>query len=66
MTTALGLRHVGATLALAGLVAVAICRFTPVSWFPWDVAASAGLTSLGFLLMHLGLRSRNPERPTDE
>jgi hypothetical protein len=44
------LRGVGATLLIAGVIAAAVARITPVAWFPWDILVAVGLFGAGCAL----------------
>jgi uncharacterized membrane protein len=44
------LRGVAATLLIAGVIAAAVARVTPVSWFPWDILVALVLFGAGCAL----------------
>ena len=41
------LKGVAATLLIAGVIAAAVARVTPVTWFPWDILVAFVLFSAG-------------------
>ena len=44
------LRGAAATLVIAGVIAAAVARVTPVSWFPWDILVALVLFGAGCVL----------------
>jgi uncharacterized membrane protein SirB2 len=49
---------VAGVLLVAGVVAFAVFRFTPFSWFPWDMVAAAVLFLAGCGLGLMAKRMR--------
>ena len=41
------LKGVTATLLIAGVIAAAVARVTPVTWFPWDILVAFVLFGAG-------------------
>ena len=51
--------RIAAVLVILGMVALAVSRFTPPSWFPWDVVVALVPFVGGFLLFLLLKRRKS-------